>query len=58
MSSKNRLHQQLRKTTKAERKALQKIRPDDTLVDYIKLLYEMDQEAKLAAKMREEGEIR
>ena len=58
MSSKDRLHQQLRRTTRAEREELQKVKPGDSLVDYIKLLYDMDQEVKLAAKMREEGEIR
>lgn len=56
MSSKDRLNKQLRKATKAEQRELQKIQPGDSLVDYIKLLYEMDQEAKRAAKMREKGE--
>ncbi|MFD7168624.1 hypothetical protein [Streptomyces violascens] len=54
MSSKKRLAKQLRRAAKHK---AQEVGNGDSLVDYIKLLYEMDQEAKdAAAKMRKEGD--
>ena len=54
MSSKKRIYKHLRNAAKATNEEAQVIRPRDTLVDYIKLLYEMDQEAKHAAELRKE----
>jgi hypothetical protein len=56
MSSKERLEHTLRRIGKKDRKEFEAVSPGDSLADYIKLLYEMDQEAKHAAKMRNEGD--
>ncbi|WP_176741051.1 hypothetical protein [Streptomyces agglomeratus] len=55
MSSKKRLEKALRT---AHREAVRELQTGDSLVDYIKLLYEMDQDAKLAAKMRKDGDAK
>ncbi|MEV0534731.1 hypothetical protein [Kitasatospora sp. NPDC050463] len=58
MSSKKRLDKGLRRLNKFERQEAKEVPTGDTLVDYIKLLYEMDQEAKHAAKLRKDGDAR
>lgn len=53
MSSKKRLERALRT---ASTSAAGELKAEDSLVDYIKLLYELDEKDKLLARMKKEGD--